>query len=71
MKSKNDKFDYPVNEKLDPGPVCQQLLTTLKGIQMGKVNDQFGWNFKVTEAPKDFLKTATNGGVHGAVDELP
>ncbi|KIW30646.1 branched-chain amino acid aminotransferase [Cladophialophora immunda] len=71
MKSKGDKFEYPVNEKLDPGPVCAQLLSTLKGIQMGKVKDQFGWNMKVTEPPKEFLKAATNGGVHGGVDELP
>jgi len=71
MKSKNDKFDYPVNEKLDPGPVCSQLLSTLKGIQQGKVKDQFSWNFRVTEPPMGFVKAATNGGVNGAVDELP
>ncbi|OCT46485.1 putative branched-chain-amino-acid aminotransferase TOXF [Cladophialophora carrionii] len=71
MRSKNDKFEYPVNEKLDPGPVCSQLLGTLKGIQQGKVKDQFGWNFTVTEPPKDFGKAATNGGINGAVDELP
>ncbi len=71
MRSKNDKFDYPVNEKLDPGPVCEQLLSTLKGIQQGKVKDQFRWNFKVTEPPKEFVKATTNGGVNGAVDELP
>lgn len=71
LESNGDKFEYPVNEKLDPGPVCSQLLTTLKGIQQGKVKDQFGWNFKVTEAPAEFLKATLNGGVHGAVDELP
>jgi branched-chain amino acid aminotransferase len=72
MKSKGDKFDYPVNEKLDPGPVCEKLLTTLKGMQAGKVKDQFGWCYTVTAAPKGFAQ-ATNGekGVNGAVDELP
>ena len=71
MRSKNDKFQYPVNEKLDPGPVCEQLLSTLKGIQQGKVQDRFGWNFKVTEPPKDFVQASMNGGINGAVDELP
>ena len=71
MRSRGDKFEYPVNEKLDPGPVCTQLLTTLKGIQQGKVKDQFGWNMKVTEPPKEFVKNAVNGGVNGGVDQLP
>jgi hypothetical protein len=46
------------------------LLTTLKGIQQGKVKDQFGWNYQVTQPPPEFVKQAT-GGVNGAVDELP
>ncbi|KAJ4504491.1 hypothetical protein HRR83_008428 [Exophiala dermatitidis] len=72
MKSRGDKFEYPVNEKLDPGPVCSQLLTTLKGIQQGKVKDQFGWNFTVTEPPAEFVKAASNGGIDdGAVDQFP
>ncbi|ETN38455.1 branched-chain amino acid aminotransferase [Cyphellophora europaea CBS 101466] len=72
MQSKGDKFEYPVNEKLDPGPVCEKLLSTLKGMQAGKVKDQFGWCFTVTQAPKGFGQEA-NGekGVNGAVDELP
>jgi branched-chain amino acid aminotransferase len=70
MESRDDKFEYPVNEKLDPGPVCTELLTTLKGIQQGKVKDQFGWNYQVTQPPPEFVKQAT-GGVNGAVDELP
>ena len=70
MRSKGDRFEYPINENLDPGLVCEQLLSTLKAIQMGKVKDQFGWNHTVTEAPKDFAH-AVNSGVHGAVDELP
>ncbi|KIX00145.1 branched-chain amino acid aminotransferase [Rhinocladiella mackenziei CBS 650.93] len=71
MKSRNDKFEYPVNQKLDPGPVCAQLLTTLKGIQQGQVKDQFRWNFKVTEPPSEFIKSASNGIVNGAVDQMP
>jgi branched-chain amino acid aminotransferase len=71
MKSKNDKFDYPVNEKLEPGPVCAELLSTLKGIQQGKVKDQFGWNMTVTAPPSGFTSEQVNGGVDGAVDSLP
>ena len=73
MKSKGDKFEYPVNEKLEPGPVCQKLLTTLKGIQQGTVKDQFGWCYTVTKAPAEFGGEGMNGtkGINGAVDELP
>ena len=71
LKSKNEVFEYPVNEKLDPGPVCAQLLSTLKGIQQGKVEDHFGWNFTVTEVPQGFTSQQVNGGVNGAVDSLP
>jgi len=66
MKSRNDRFEYPVNENLDPGPVCTKLLTTLKGIQQGKVKDQFGWNSIVTAPPPGFAKSVTNGAA-----ELP
>jgi branched-chain amino acid aminotransferase len=75
MESKGDKFDYPVDENLAPGPVCEQLLTTLKGMQAGKVEDKFGWCHVVTAPPAGFATggKAVNGenGVHGAVDELP
>ena len=74
MQTRGDKFDYPVNEALDPGPVCTKLLTTLKGIQMGKVKDQFGWNFVVTPPPKGFGEEdgEVNGDVKkGQVDQLP
>ncbi|KIV95400.1 branched-chain amino acid aminotransferase [Exophiala mesophila] len=69
LESKGDKFDYPVNEALDPGPVCAQLLTTLKGIQQGKVKDTFGWNYRVTPVPEAFITEAK--AVNGAVDSLP
>jgi branched-chain amino acid aminotransferase len=72
----SDKFEYPVTENGEPGPVCTKLLTTLKGIQQGRIKDTFGWNFEVTAAsPKDFAGDAANG-VNGdvrphEVDELP
>jgi branched-chain amino acid aminotransferase len=72
MKSKGDKFEYRKNES--PGPVCTELLTTLKGMQQGKSADIFGWNFKVTEPEKGFgaEQALTNGaGANGKVDDLP
>ncbi|KAH0491115.1 hypothetical protein TgHK011_002558 [Trichoderma gracile] len=33
----------------DAGPVCLKVLTALKSIQLGKVEDKFGWRFAVTE----------------------
>jgi branched-chain amino acid aminotransferase len=72
----SEKFEYPVTENGEPGPVCTKLLTTLKGLQQGRIKDTFGWNFEVTAAsPKDFAGDAVNG-VNGDVhphkiDELP
>ncbi|KAK1249335.1 hypothetical protein MKX07_002851 [Trichoderma sp. CBMAI-0711] len=33
----------------DAGPVCLKVLTALKSIQLGKVEDKFGWRFAVSE----------------------
>ena len=75
MRSKNDKFTYPVNANDDPGPVCEKLLKTLKGIQQGKVEDSLGWNFRVTKADGKFEGEGSGVGVNGvggkAVDALP
>lgn len=72
MESKGERFDYPVTESLEPGPVCLKLLTTLKGIQQGKIKDGFGWNMEVTAPPKGFASSEMNGGVnHNVIDELP
>lgn len=72
----SDKFEYPVTENGEPGPVCTKLLTTLKGIQQGRIKDTFGWNYEVTPAsPKDFAgegMNGVNGDVHPhKIDELP
>lgn len=32
----------------DAGPIWLRLITQLKGIQLGKVNDDFGWCFPIT-----------------------
>jgi branched-chain amino acid aminotransferase len=46
MKSKNEKISFAAAET-EPGPVCVQLLETLRGIQQGKLEDKQGWLYKV------------------------
>ena len=71
MRSKNAKFTY-LEGGNEPGPACIKLLTTLKGIQQGKIKDTFGWLDYVKE-PKDFLKKPVENGVeiNGNIDKLP
>jgi branched-chain amino acid aminotransferase len=46
MKSKGDKIVYQGGSD-EPGAVTMKLLTTLKGIQQGKIPDTFGWLYHV------------------------
>lgn len=75
LRSKNEKILYRDGSD-DYGPACLKLLTTLQGIQQGKIKDTFGWLEYVGE-PKDFPpKPATNGvgtsnGEEKTVDNLP
>jgi branched-chain amino acid aminotransferase len=58
----SEKIECPVPEHGGPGPVCAKLLTTLKGIQQGRIKDTFGWNYEVTPAlPTDFAGEGMNG----------
>ncbi|KAL7793037.1 branched-chain amino acid aminotransferase II [Trichoderma ceciliae] len=41
---------YIPNSQEEAGPVCIKVLAELKGIQLGKREDKFGWRFAVTEA---------------------
>ncbi|KAL2193702.1 aminotransferase [Corynascus similis CBS 632.67] len=56
----------------EPGPLCLKLLAELKGIQLGKIEDQFGWRFVVTEEDAkrvvDDAKAASGGAQ--TVDQL-
>lgn len=45
----------------DAGPLCLRLLAQLKGIQMGKVEDTFGWNVTVGEGDRKKAQAETNG----------
>jgi branched-chain amino acid aminotransferase len=61
MQSKGDKFTFPEAQE-QPGPVCQKLLSTLKGLQQGKIEDKKNWLYKV-EKPAQFGKQGqANGG---------
>jgi branched-chain amino acid aminotransferase len=68
MESRGDKFAYSAAQKEVP-PTCAKLLSTLKGIQQGKIEDKQGWLLKV-ERPEQFGKSQTNGGAH-IVGQLP
>ncbi|MCJ1416653.1 hypothetical protein MMC32_002991 [Xylographa parallela] len=76
MKSRGAKFEYQGGGD-EPGPCCVRLLTTLKGIQQGKIEDKFGWLEYVEEA-KGFVNEfnehmngeATNG-LGTSIDKLP
>jgi branched-chain amino acid aminotransferase len=68
LESKGDKFEYPAAAQ-EPGPACVKLLSTLKGIQQGKIEDPKKWLFKV-ERPSQFSHKETNGGTK-TVGQLP
>ncbi|KAL9128619.1 MAG: hypothetical protein Q9175_007489 [Cornicularia normoerica] len=71
MRSRNDKFIYQ-GASDDPGPAYKKLLSTLKSIQQGKMEDSFGWLDYVKE-PEGFptIDGVSTDGVDGSVDELP
>jgi branched-chain amino acid aminotransferase len=64
---------YIPKSQEEAGSLCVKLLTQLKGIQLGKVQDQFGWCFQVEEADgkkvvgENGLTKGTNGET---VDQL-
>lgn len=64
---------YIKEDSEEPGPICDKLLTTLKGIQQGKIKDTFGWCSKVEYADvTKFSGGETTNGVSGSnVDQLP
>jgi branched-chain amino acid aminotransferase len=56
----------------EPGQLCIKLLSQLKGIQLGKVEDKFGWRFEVTEedAKRVVGQPAASNGNGQTVDQL-
>jgi branched-chain amino acid aminotransferase len=67
-ESKGEKFTYK-DASHEPGPVCVKLLTTLKGIQQGKIEDKQNWLLQV-DKPDLWGKQGANG-VRETVDQLP
>jgi branched-chain amino acid aminotransferase len=56
----------------NPGPIVMKLLSTLKGVQSGKVKDQWGWLDRVAKPDNYFKRNDTRNGVHEeSIDELP
>lgn len=75
MRSKGDKFLYQGGGD-EPGPACVKLLTTLKGIQQGKIDDSFGWLQFVEEACVPGHKQTNGvdgleGKTNGVIEQLP
>ena len=56
-----ETITYIPESQGDAGQICLKLLTQLKGIQLGKVKDEFGWCFKVDE--QDRKKARTENGL--------
>lgn len=54
--------EYIPSSSEEPGEICVKLLSTLKGIQAGKIKDTFGWNKVVEKLDiKDFTTGEENG----------
>lgn len=71
--SRNETSSYIAADSEEPGPICIKLLTTLKGIQAGKIKDTFGWNSPVNELDitKYIAGEKTNGTNGESIDSLP
>lgn len=62
---------YIPDGQADAGPLAIKLLTTLQGIQLGKLDDPFGWRFAVTEEDGKKVAKAPNGaGEVETVDQM-
>ncbi|OTA93852.1 hypothetical protein M434DRAFT_395237 [Hypoxylon sp. CO27-5] len=67
-----EKVTYIPDTQEDAGSICLRLLTQLKGIQLGKVKDDFGWTFAVTREDGIKVTGETNGAEKNGetVDQL-
>ena len=73
MRSAGHRFVYGDGSD-KPGRIVSKLLSMLKGIQTGAIEDQFGW-LDYVEDPKELLRSSgtavTNGdAVDASIDEL-
>lgn len=44
-----ETITYIPDSQEDAGPLCLKLLSQLKGIQTGKIEDKFDWCYKIAE----------------------
>ncbi|KAL5336316.1 aminotransferase [Aspergillus crustosus] len=71
-RSTGDKFEYEAGgESAGGGEVAVKLLQTLKGIQLGKVEESLGWNLVVKAPPKGFVEAANAGEKEETGIEVP
>lgn len=72
-ESRSETTTYLPSDSEEPGPVFTKLITTLKGIQLGKIKDTFGWNSEVKEVDmKNYTAGESTNGVDAEhVDRLP
>ncbi|KAI8964814.1 branched-chain amino acid aminotransferase II [Daldinia sp. FL1419] len=66
-EAKSEKVTYIPEANEDAGPICLKLLTQLKGIQLGKVKDEFGWSFAVSREDGTKVTGETNGAQKNGV----
>jgi branched-chain amino acid aminotransferase len=71
LQDGEETVTYLPASREEPGPVCVKLLTQLKGIQLGKVEDPFGWCFKVSkEDGMTVLGEGEQNGEEPSVDQM-
>jgi branched-chain amino acid aminotransferase len=72
LSGDEETVTYIPENQDDAGPMCIKLLTQLKGIQLGKVKDEFGWCFPVAaeDGKKVVGEDEKNGTVPETVDQL-
>jgi branched-chain amino acid aminotransferase len=72
-QSSSETFTYIPAGSEEPGPIFVKLLTTLQGVQLGKIKDTFGWNSEVKQVDiKNYGPGEITNGVNAEhVDKLP
>ena len=53
VDAESETISYLPDEEHNGGPVYRKLLARLRAIQLGKVQDEFGWRFMVREEDQD------------------
>ncbi|GAB1310682.1 Branched-chain-amino-acid aminotransferase TOXF [Madurella fahalii] len=71
-KDGEETVNYIPEGNEEPGALCVKLLNQLKGIQLGKIRDEYGWRFEVSEEDGKRVvgEVATGNGGAQTVDQL-